>query len=468
MSDSSPLNTIARERVESLVSRNGEADWLKTARVSSWEEYLQTPAPTSKSEDWKRTEIDALDLSKLQAVDLTNGFGKEIKDPRVQGSIKPAWLEDALKHLEPKAGIVSDSLPALNVPITEELQKKGVIFCDLKTALKQHERLIRPCLERKHGKGVAKFALMNFAFFNSGFFLYVPKNLEIDQTFVAITSLGDSRSNVAAASQQGIAVFPRSIVVVEANSKVNLVNVLSSESVVQADDHAVLSLSNATTEIELKENANCNYLELQRYGENVFAVGRNDYELGKDAQLYALTVGLGGKQIKVDICTVLKESGARSNLQGIVFGDNSEHFSYNTIQDHDAPSTSSNINFKVALKGKATSIYQGTITVDKRAQKTDAYQSNKNLLLGSEARADSVPRLEILADDVKCSHGATVGPVDREQIFYLMSRGLTASEAEQLIVTGFFKQVLETCTISGVTAWLDTLITEKIFRDQLV
>ena len=124
----------------------------------------------------------------------------------------------------------------------------------------------------------------------------------------------------------------------------------------------------------------------------------------------------------------------------------------------------SNINFHVALKDQSTSIYQGVIKVDKKAQKTDSFQSNKNLLLGREAKADSIPKLEILADDVKCAHGATVGPVDKEQIFYLQSRGLTASESEELIVSGFFHKVLETCPITGAIEWIDTLIADKIYK----
>ncbi len=137
---------------------------------------------------------------------------------------------------------------------------------------------------------------------------------------------------------------------------------------------------------------------------------------------------------------------------------------YNTIQEHASPDTTSNINFRVALKDNASSIYQGNIKVDKVATRTNAFQSNKNLLLGAEARADSIPKLEILTDDVKCSHGATVGPVDKEQLFYLMSRGLPLKEAEELIVIGFFAEVLNTITIKGAADWIGALTAEKIHQ----
>jgi Fe-S cluster assembly protein SufD len=130
--------------------------------------------------------------------------------------------------------------------------------------------------------------------------------------------------------------------------------------------------------------------------------------------------------------------------------------------DHNAPETKSNINFRVALKDRASSAYMGTIKVSKVAQKTESFQSNKNLLLGSEAKADSIPKLEILADDVKCSHGATVGPVDKEQLFYLTCRGLTPAEAEELVVTGFFRQIFDTCTVTGATDYISELLADKI------
>jgi Fe-S cluster assembly protein SufD len=203
-------------------------------------------------------------------------------------------------------------------------------------------------------------------------------------------------------------------------------------------------------------------VELQKHADKMFAVTRCNNEIKREARLNSLTVGLSGLQLKSDIRTNLCGAGSSSEVLGIVFGDKKENFSFNTIQDHNAPSTTSNINFKVVLKDESTSIYQGIIKVDKVAQKTDAFQSNKNLLLGVGAKADSIPKLEILADDVKCSHGATVGPVDREQIFYLMSRGLPAKEAEELIVGGFVRQVLESCQITGAADRIESLISEKI------
>ncbi len=462
-SQSSQTNTIARERVDSLASLNGEPAWLRQLRIDAWEAYLQTAMPTGRDEEWHRTEIDALHLTNLQAVDLA-------KETMVKGNNVPGWLADGL-HSIGAAAVISEGVFGLDQPLTKELTNQGVIFSSLKEAWQKHAELLRPLLEScaaTAGDGTSllkcsstsssKFGLMNRALFNAGAFLYVPKNVTVQAPFVYSTNLG----SLPSFNHQGIAIFPRLIVVLESNSKASVVHVMTST---QPDKpNAVESLVNSSVEVFVNNGAKLDYLELQSFGSDIFAISRTDNEIERDGTLSSLTVALGGLQLKSDIETRLVGPGASSDVEGIIFGDKQEHYSFNTIQAHDAPSTRSNIDFKVALKDQSTSIYQGIIKVDKVAQKTDAYQSNKNLLLGQEAKADSIPKLEILADDVKCSHGATVGPVDKEQLFYLMSRGLSASQAEELIVGGFFGQVLEKCTISGAGAWIDALIVDKIYN----
>lgn len=447
MSESKSVNTIARERVDNLASQNGEPAWLKELRVSSWEAYLQTPMPTGRDEDWRKTEIESLDLSNLNAIDLSTKSDLKAK--------LPAWFENALTFFDNHSGVVAEvgqaSVPA---KLPADLVAKGVIFCTLKEALRDHAELIRPYLSIIESE--QKFVLMNKALFNGGTFLYVPANVEIEGPFVSLTHFTSSNG-----SPNGVAIFPRLIAVLGNHSKASLVNILSSEAG-KENKTTLRSLANALVEVHVAPGAKCEYLEVQRFDSNVFAITRTHNQIEQDASVKSLTVALGGSQLKGDIATVLNAHGASSDLQGIVLGDTDEHYSFNTIQKHNAPDTTSNINFRVALKGNAQSIYQGIIEVAKVAQKTAAFQSNKNLLLGNEARADSIPKLEILADDVKCSHGATVGPVDREQIFYLMSRGLSAPEAEELIVTGFFRQILEACTIGRAKEWVYDVLAEKI------
>ncbi len=454
MSEPSSVNTIARERIDSIASRNGEPDWLKDLRFKAWEAYFRLPMPTNRDEDWRTTQVETLDLSSLQAADISNGQ---------ESSNAPTGLKTALEALGAKAGIVCEGVAKLSVEPTADIKKKGVIFCSLKDALQNHAELITPFIEGKESTAsLDKFSLMNDALFNAGAFLYVPADVEVADTFVAINNIPlDAKEG-----EKGVAVFPRLIVVLEKHAQATLVNILSSERISATgksseSGHSV-SLCNAAVEIYLRDGSHLKYLELQNHDDKMFAVTRCNNEIHREARLSSLTVGFSGMQLKSDIRTNLCGTGSSSDVLGIVFGDKKECFSFNTIQDHNAQSTRSNINFKVVLKDQAQSIYQGIIKVDKVAQKTDAFQSNKNLLLGTSAKADSIPKLEILADDVKCSHGATVGPVDREQIFYLMSRGLPAAEAEELIVGGFVRQVLESCEIPGAADWIESLISAKI------
>ena len=454
MSEPSLVNTIARERIDTIASRNGEPDWLKDLRFKAWEAYFRLPMPTNRDEDWRTTQVETLDLSALQAADISNGNAAEA----------PAWLHSLSAALGAKAGIVCEGIANVSVEPSAELKKNGVIFCSLKHALQNHADLIAPFIEgRESTASLDKFSLMNDALFNAGAFLYVPANVEVAETFLAI-------NNIPLASKEGekgLAVFPRLIVVLEKHAQATLVNISSSgrstsTSGAAAHGPHAISLCNAAIEVYLRDGSHLKYLELQNHDDKMFAVTRCNNEIGREGHLSSLTVGFRGMQLKSDIRTNLKGAGSGSDILGIVFGDKKECFSFNTIQDHNAQSTRSNINFKVVLKDEAQSIYQGIIRVDKSAQKTDAFQSNKNLLLGAQAKADSIPKLEILADDVKCSHGATVGPVDREQVFYLMSRGLPAAEAEELIVGGFVRQVLESCEITGAADWIESLISTKI------
>lgn len=462
MSDSKQGNTIAREEVENLCRINGEPTWLKDNRLAGWEAYLQCPMPTGKTEDWRTTIVDTLDLSELTAVEPIAKATKEIT---------LELLTSAKANLGDLAGVYVEDYAtgSKSHTVDKALTDKGVVFAPLKTALEQHSDVLKGLITTERAGLKDKFTLMNQALWTDGLYLRVPKNTTIDLPFVFMVNLPVKAKEAAAkaegskdseAEKFGQAVFPKVILVAEENSKVNFVTMIGSQESAQAEGQ--ITLANASIELHLAAGANVSVAEVSNMGEEVFLVNRIKAFIGKDATLDYTTAGLGAKQIKADIETILTAPGATARVNGVVLGDSDEHFAYNTIADHTATDTNSNIVFRVALKDESTSIYQGIIKVEKIAQRTDSYQSNKNLLLGTEARADSIPKLEILADDVKCSHGATVGPVDKEQLFYLNSRGLTLIQAEEMIVTGFFQQVLDTIPITGVAQWMSKLVADKI------
>lgn len=441
--------SIEQKTVENLGSLHAKTSWVKDNRLNSWEAYLKTPMPSVRSEQWRRTLVESLDLSNLRTVEFGSITQKEEN--------MPGCFKSAIECFEKPAGLIYQQT---NQPgylyISEEAKAKGVIFCDICTALNEHAELLQPYLSMPIKDSFDdKFTLLNKSLYNCGLLLYVPAGVVLDAPFV-------SGLNFDQHSQDGLgtAIFPRITVIAGANSKVNLVHILNSKQ--SNEDNATTSLVAGLVEVQAAANANVSYLEVQQTGANVFYISKTHNEVQKDARFTSMSVASGGKQTKVDIATCLQAPGAASEVLGVVFGKGKEHFSFDTIQEHNAPDTTSDINFRVALSDEAASVYQGTIKVDKEAQRTNAYQQNKNLLLGKQAKADSIPRLEILTDDVKCSHGATVGPVDKEQIFYLMSRGLTLVEAEELVVFGFFRKVLERLTIEGAQELLEQIISKQI------
>ena len=451
-------NTIAKERVADLAQRNGEPSWLQDSRNAAWEIYFQSPMPTTRDDDWRKTEIDNLDLSTFITVDPLKN--KAAKAPAME------ILQSALAKLGEPAGLFVDDYESQTqfATVKPELAKQGVIFLPLTEAIEKHPELVKKIFESsKPLTSDDKFTLMNKALFNSGLLLYVPKNVVVEGPFVSAVNLP--------VGQNGQAVFPRVIVVAEANSHVTLVSAFANaETKVKVVGEKSTppttgtTLSNSFVEINVGQGAKVTVMAVDKLSNAVFAVSRVRTHIHKDGVFNLTTAGLGGRQIKSDIETIMVEPGSHSDIRGVVLGDGSEHFSYNTIQEHTCPDTTSNINFRVALKETSSSVYQGIVKVDKIAQRTNAFQSNKNLLLGTEARADSIPRLEILADDVKCSHGATVGPVDKEQLFYLNCRGLNLKEAEELIVRGFFVQILDDIEIKGAADWVGDLVADKIYK----
>jgi Fe-S cluster assembly protein SufD len=411
--------------------------------------------PTDRDEDWRRTDLSFLDMTRLHTAPFDRAqVGRKVE--------LPAWFKGAASHFEKSAGMLYQSTAnGAVLELSVEAEKQGVIFCDIATAVEKHTDIIRPLMLDRPDDGTTKFTLLTRALFNCGAFLYIPRNVQLSEPMLICVDFSANTGPTFDAAQ-GAAMFPRILVVAEDNSKADVVFMVGSPS--KDANATTVSLVSTLCDFHIKPGATFNYLEVQDFADDVLHIERVNSRVEKDASFNSLSIALGAKQTHADIATYLKAPGASSSVLGAVLGSNSEKFSYNTIQEHNAPDTTSNINFRVALKDNAASVYQGIIKVDKIAQRTAAYQSNKNLLLSADAKADSIPKLEILADDVKCSHGATVGPVDREQLFYLRSRGLTPVEAEELVVTGFYRQVLEQFPVASVVDWLMGVVSQKIYR----
>jgi Fe-S cluster assembly protein SufD len=289
-----------------------------------------------------------------------------------------------------------------------------------------------------------KFAMENLARWTHGLLVRVPKGVELDKPlYVQVTSNGGS-------------LYWRMVVHAEEGARFTVIEDLSSAG------PDVLAYTNAVVELFCDPASKIEYVSLQNLSKETWHFGRHRARLERDSELDWVIGGFGSKRGKVWIENDLVGAGATSRVTGAYFADGDQHLDYDTFQEHAAPSTESDFAFKGALRENATAVWRGMIRVEEGAQKTNAYQENRNLLLSDKAHADSIPGLEIMANDVRCTHGATLGRLNREEVFYLMARGLSRAEAERLIVRGFFQDVLDRIELEPVREALGAALEERI------
>lgn len=366
-----------------------EAACVEDLRRSARERFEALPWPVRTDEEWRRTDPEALPFSRVDLSPAEPGF-------------RVGWE-----------------------PLPPDAARAGVILTDLRTARERHPGLLEEHLFRAgEPAGLPKFVALHEAQWSQGLFCHVPDGVRVELPLRAWCE-----------SSRGGALYPHVLVVLGRQAELTLIDE-------RRGGNGEAALSNEMVEVILRPEAALRYVHLQRWGGSVAEVFTQRAVLERGAQFLDIHVGLGGALTKANIETALQGPEARAELLGILFGSGKQHFDFHTLQDHQAERTTSDLLYKSALRDQAQSIYTGLIRIEKKAQKSDAYQANRNLLLSRGAKADSVPMLEILADDVRCTHGVAVGPVDPEQAFYLQSRGLSPAEAERLIVQGFFEQVL--------------------------
>lgn len=429
------LNAGAVERI-SL----GEPEWLREQRLRAWGVYESTPMPTTRLEEWRYTDLKkVLDLS---AFDLPTTSAAS-DDPEQW----PARLRATMDEDHEAAGhIVLIDGHVVHTDIDVSLAAKGVILDSLHDALESHPELVEKHLGSIVPAEDGKFEALNLALWADGIFLYVPKDVQVDLPIRVTRWI----------SEAGAAFFSRVLIVAERHSSVSYVDEVVS------DDLDARTFKSSTIEIAAQDGANVQYVKVQRMGRGGFVQSAQRTLAARDARVDTLNVSLGASVHRVDLNARLLGPGANSEMLGLYFGDADQHFDFNTSQDHVEPNTGSNLLYKGALDGKSRAVFRGIIRVYPGAQRTDAYQTNRNLLLSPGARADSLPNLEIEADDVRCSHGATVGELDSEAKFYLMSRGLDRTQAERLVVLGFLAEVLSRLTLDGVVHKVTRVIEEKL------
>lgn len=434
------VGVFTRDQVQILSARKDEPAWLVAARMEAHEAFAAAPMPTTREEDWRYTDIaSVLKLDEL-------GIAEEARPVESVDA-----LPEGLRAVVREGGAFSGRLVQTDASVTlrelpEELERQGVVFTSLESAVREHPELVSRYLGSAVVPEDGKFASLNSALWTGGLFLYVPKGVRVEAPFRAYRWL----------SEAGCTTFPRTLVVAEAGAEVSLVDELASP------DFDRQTLSVGAAEVFAEDGAHVNYVAVQSWGEGVVHLSTDRLVAERDARVTTLYVTLGGEVTRSDLRCRMRKPGAHVDLLGVYLADGSQHMDHETLQDHLAPHASSNLLFKGALRDRGRSVFRGLIRVHPGAQRTDAYQTNRNLILSNEARADSLPNLEIQADDVRCSHAATIGQLDEEEIFYLLSRGIPKKEAVRLVVFGFFAEVLEQLPLAEVRKELLDAVERKL------
>ena len=428
------VERIDDEAAERLAA--GGPDWLAQRRREAWALYEDTPFPTTRSEEWRYTDLSRkLDLDGLVLA-------------RAEAGSVPEALRLAMEEDRESAGRVTDiDGKVVALSLDDGLAEQGVVLASLADAVGSGERHVEDYLATEAVPARdGKFEALNAALWSDGVLLYVPRGVQLDNPIRLSRWV----------SKGGSAVFSRILIIAEEDSRVSFVDEILSP------DFESQTFVDTAVEIFARRGAQVQYVSLQRMGSGGFYLANQRTLAERDATLDTLNVGLGGSVGRVDLNARLLGPGANSDMLGLYFGDEDQHFDFNTSQDHVSAHARSDLLYKGALDGASRGVFRGIIRVHKGAQGTDAYQTNRNLLLSGEAVADSLPNLEIGADDVRCSHGATVGQLDAEALFYLMSRGLEREQAERLVVLGFLGEVLSRLPLGGVVDKVTKAIEAKL------
>lgn len=412
-------------------------DALASYRASAWSAFKKHSLPDTAQEAWRRTDIHVLPTDKF-------AFPKD-------GAYEdlPSVPEDLLKPLtgNQHGGQIVLMPGGSKIELDEKLAKKGVIFTDLKTAEEKYPELLVKMMGKTVNVEEGKFSALVGAFAQNGVVLYVPKGVIVEEPLHSV--LWGPGADVAHVSHI--------LVLVDEGASVTYVHESASP-----DETGASSMHAGIVEIQVLPGATMKFVELQSWGRHVWNFSHERARVERGGNLDWIFGAIGSRLTKNFSELDLAGEGAQGRMSGFYFTDGNQHLDHDTQQNHLAPHTTSDLLFKGALKGKSRSVWQGMIYVAPGAQRTDGYQANRNLVLSDGARADSIPGLEILADDVRCTHGATVGKLEQEPLFYLKSRGIPQAEAEKIVVEGFFDPIFQRIPFEGVRERFQQYIANKM------
>ena len=408
-------------------------------RTRAFEEFRALPIPSQETEEWRYTDLSEFELTHAP---YTPGGRAENLDG------VPAEILEAAGDIGERAGLqIQHDSDVMVTHLDPALAARGVIFTDLDAAAAEHTDLVERTLHDLVPTKRTRFTALHAAFRTGGTFLYVPRDTKVDLPLQTLTFV----------DVDGAAVFPHTLIVVEAGAEVTFIERYASPDLTRA-------FSDAITEIHVDDGAHVRYAAIQDWGAGMTHLAIQRARIGRDADLRTLSLGFGADLARTETEVELAEPGGFSEQLGVFFADGDQHFDHRSSQDHVAPNCTSDLLYKGALRDHSRAVYSGWVYVRPGAQKTDAMQTSRNIVLSEHAKADAIPNLEIEANDVRCGHAASVGPVEEETLFYLESRGIPHDEAERLIVTGFFQEVLDRVRIDEVREGAEAAIAAELDR----
>ncbi len=430
---------IHQEEAAPILSQPAELrelpEWFRDRQRVAWKQFESLPNPTRKDQAWRFSNVGLLDLAKFK---VGGTLTEEERDAILERS-------RGLDEVAGRMVFAGDQLIERDV-ISDQLKKRGVIFQSLERAMVEHADLFRKhFMSQPATLGSARFAALHQALVSSGTFLYVPHGVEIELPVEIFHWLNGENASV----------FPHLLLVTDELAKVTVIEHFCSL------DPQSPGFACGVNDLVAGPGAKVTYVCAQNWAENVVALQMNTTTVDHDASAMSLNLHIGSRYSRFESLSRLIGEGGRSDLLAVAVAKKQQEFDARTLQDHVSPHTASDLLYKNALDDRARTIFGGLIRVEPHAHFTDAYQKVRNLLLSDDAEANSMPGLEILADNVRCTHGATSGQLDEDELFYLRTRGIPVSVAQRLIVTGFLDEVIQRLNHPAIGDHVHRLIEEK-------
>lgn len=418
-------------------------EWLREVRQAAFERFQDTGQPTESEEVWRYSRIDDLDLDRFRPAMAPPGSPNERAVAALDATPAADWLEG----IGSRAGlvVVRDGLVVAS-ELTDAAHGRGVLAGSV---------LDPPTASDVVGAAPAPDAFVELAsaFMPDVAAIVVPPRVVVEEPIVVVHLVGLDEEQ-ADADGGSPASFPRTVVRVGRSAEASVVEVAVS------GEGQVLAVP--TVELDVGDDARLSYVGIQAMGRAAWHLGYQQSRVGRDAHLTSFSMALGGSYARLRTDSLLAGTGGTSNLLAAYFGDGEQMHDFRTMQDHEGEKTTSDLLFKGAVAGDARSVYSGLIRVRRGATGTNAFQTNRNLVLAEGAWAHSVPNLDIAENDVRCSHASAVGPIDADQRYYLESRGIPQQVADRLIVLGFFDDILDRAPVPGVRARLRSELAARV------